>query len=322
MKKKSREIEIFSLSFLDIISCAFGAIILILLVIKKGDTRLEKSLDFNTVEKNIIDNLNYSQSIEKLRAENKLLKSMINTKSSNIEVISNQLEQKKKEIESNAIVNQKKKESINSLELVANSLTQANNKVGKKTVKDKEVGGIPVDSEYVVFIIDTSGSMKAIWDKVTRELINILNVHPKVKGFQILNDNGLHLLGAYENKWIPDTPSKRNNILNILKNWNSASNSSPVEGLEIALKRYTSKNNNTSIYIFGDEFTGGSYTPVFSTIKKLSTRKKIRISGVGFISLGSTNDRFATLMREVAENNNGTFLGLPIIGMDLRQYEK
>ena len=109
MKKKSREIEIFSLSFLDIISCAFGAIILILLVIKKGDTRLEKSLDFNTVEKNIIDNLNYSQSIEKLRAENKLLKSVINTKSSNIEVISNQLEQKKKEIESNAIVNQKKK---------------------------------------------------------------------------------------------------------------------------------------------------------------------------------------------------------------------
>ena len=322
MKKKSREIEIFSLSFLDIISCAFGAIILILLVIKKGDTRLEKSLDFSTVEKNIIDNLNYSQSIEKLREENKLLKSIINSKSSNIEVIKNRLEQKKKEIESNAIVNQKKEESINSLELAANSLIQANNKVGKNTVKDKEVGGIPVDSEYVVFIIDTSGSMKAIWDKVTRELINILNVHPKVKGFQILNDNGLHLLGAYENKWIPDTPSKRNNILSILKNWNSASNSSPVEGLEIALKRYTSKKHNTSIYIFGDEFTGGSYTPVFSTIKKLSTRKNIRISGVGFISLGTTNDRFATLMREIAENNNGTFLGLPIIGMDLRQYEK
>ena len=32
----------------------------------------------------------------------------------------------------------------------------------------KEVGGIPVDSEYVVFIIDTSGSMKALWGKVTK----------------------------------------------------------------------------------------------------------------------------------------------------------
>ena len=54
--------------------------------------------------------------------------------------------------------------------------------------------------------------MKAIWNKVTKELVNVLNVHPKVKGFQILNDNGMHLLGAYENKWIPDTPSKRKNF--------------------------------------------------------------------------------------------------------------
>ena len=322
MNKKNREIEIFSLSFLDIISCAFGAIILILLVIKKGDTRLEKKLDFDIVEKNIIEDLTYSQSIEKLRTENKLLNSIINTKSINIDALRNKLEQKKKKIESYAKVNQKKEDSINSLELIKNSLRQANNKVGKNNVKDKEIGGIPVDSEYVVFIIDTSGSMKAIWDKVTKELINILNIHPKVKGFQILNDNGLHLLGAYENKWIPDTPSRRNNILNILKNWNSASNSSPVEGLEVALKRYTSKKHNTSIYIFGDEFTGGSYTPVFSTIKKLSSRKNIRISGVGFISQGASNDRFATLMREITENNNGTFLGLPIVGMDLRQYQK
>ena len=161
--------------------------------------------------------------------------------------------------------------------------------------------------------------MKAIWEKVTKELVNILNIHPKVKGFQILNDNGIHLLGAYENKWIPDTPSKRNNIIKILKKWNSASNSSPIEGLEVALKRYTSRKHNTSIYIFGDEFTGGSYTPVFSTIEKLSIKRNIRINGIGFISLGSTNDRFATLMREIAENNNGTFLALPIVGMDLRQ---
>ena len=56
-----------------------------------------------------------------------------------------------------------------------------------------------------------------------------------------------------------------------------------------------------------------------STIEKLSIKRNIRINGIGFISLGSTNDRFATLMREIAENNNGTFLALPIVGMDLRQ---
>ena len=319
MIKRTKEIEIFSLSFLDIISCAFGAIILILLVIKKGDSIPEQNLDFNKVEENIIESLEVAESIEKLKAENRLLTFFIEQKSESIENLNSQLDQKKIQIESNAVLNKKKENSIENLKFASASLNETKNKVGKKDLKDKEVGGIPVDSEYVVFIIDTSGSMKAIWDKVTKELVNVLNIHPKVKGFQILNDNGQHLLGAYENKWIPDTPSKRNNIIKILKNWNSASNSSPIEGLEIALKRYTSRKHNTSIYIFGDEFTGGSYTPVFATIEKLSIKKNIRINGIGFISLGSTNDRFATLMREIVENNNGAFLALPIVGMDLRQ---
>ena len=322
MIKRNKEIEIFSLSFLDIISCAFGAIILILLVIKKGNSISEQNINLNKVEQIIIDNLKVTQNIEKIKAENKLLNSFIKEKSIGIENLSSQLDQKKTQIESNALLNKKKEGSIESLSFATTRLSQAKNKVGKNKSKDKEIGGIPVDSEYVVFIVDTSGSMKAIWDKVTKELVNILNIHPKVKGFQILNDNGQHLLSAYVNKWIPDTPSKRNNIIKILRNWNSVSNSSPVEGLEIALRRYTSKKHNTSIYIFGDEFSGGSYTPVFSTIEKLSMKKNIRINGIGFISLGITNDRFATLMREIAENYNGAFLALPIVGMDLRQYNK
>ena len=95
MIKRTREIEIFSLSFLDIISCAFGAIILILLVIKKGDSIPEQNLDFNKVEENIIDNLKVTQSIEKLKAENRLLTSFINDKSDSIENLNSQLEKKK-----------------------------------------------------------------------------------------------------------------------------------------------------------------------------------------------------------------------------------
>ena len=77
MIKRNREIEIFSLSFLDIISCAFGAIILILLVIKKGDSIPEKNLDLNKIEENILENLKIMQNIEKLKAENKLLNTLI-----------------------------------------------------------------------------------------------------------------------------------------------------------------------------------------------------------------------------------------------------
>ena len=65
MIKRNREIEIFSLSFLDIISCAFGAIILILLVNKKGDSIPEQNLDINRVEENIIEKLKVSLLLKK-----------------------------------------------------------------------------------------------------------------------------------------------------------------------------------------------------------------------------------------------------------------
>ena len=93
MIKRNREIEIFSLSFLDIISCAFGAIILILLVIKKGESIPEQSLDINSVEENIIEKLKVSENIEKLKAENRVLTSFIKEKSDSIDNLNRELEQ-------------------------------------------------------------------------------------------------------------------------------------------------------------------------------------------------------------------------------------
>ena len=36
-KRKRREIEIFSMSFLDVVSCGFGAIILLLIIVRFGE---------------------------------------------------------------------------------------------------------------------------------------------------------------------------------------------------------------------------------------------------------------------------------------------
>ena len=178
-----------------------------------------------------------------------------------------------------------------------------------------EVAGIPVDSDYVVFIVDTSGSMKEIWQRVTKELENILRIHPKIKGFQILNDNGAHILSGYKGRWIPDVPKRRESVLNLFKNWNSASNSSPVEGLEIALRRYANPNTKLSIYIIGDEYSGSSFDSVINVVANLnynraSGKSLARIHAIGFISKYSTG-RFATLMREVTRRNNGTFIAMP-----------
>jgi len=157
--------------------------------------------------------------------------------------------------------------------------------------------------------------MKEIWNRVVTEVVNIIKIHPKIKGFQILNDNGAHIVSAYEGKWIPDTPRRRQSVINLFRSWNSASNSSPVEGLEVALKRYAKSNISLSIYIFGDEYSGSSYDPVINALVRLNTnrvtgKKLAKIHAVGFISKYSTG-RFATLMREVTRRNNGTFIALP-----------
>ena len=44
---------------------------------------------------------------------------------------------------------------------------------------------------------------------------------------------------AYKNKWIPDTPTWRKNSLKLFKMWVIASNSSPLEGIEWALIKYS-----------------------------------------------------------------------------------
>ena len=46
------------------------------------------------------------------------------------------------------------------LSLVQSTLNQASIKPEKRqNIRDEEVGGIPVDSDYIIFIVDTSGSM-------------------------------------------------------------------------------------------------------------------------------------------------------------------
>ena len=72
---------------------------------------------------------------------------------------------------------------------------------------DAPVGGIPVDSEYIIFVIDTSGSMQRFaWPLLRRKMDEVLDAYPKVKGLQIMNDEGVYMFSSYAGKWIPDTP--------------------------------------------------------------------------------------------------------------------
>lgn len=316
MRRKRAGFDIFNLSFLDIISCGFGAVVLLVLISKFVDAP-DPGVSENPaalLEEVLSVEARLAALEKQLAEENDALVSkqlLLDRMAAQSEAVGRQVQTANERA-------QKLAEDVAGLEAVQQSLDRLKRtsiSAPNQVARDDEVGGIPVDSDHVIFIVDTSGSMQQIWGRVVAEVENVIRIHPKIKGFQVLNDNGAHLLSAFTGRWIPDTPSYRKNTINLLKSWQSASNSSPVEGLEIALKRYVNPNTKVSIYIFGDEYSGSSYDPVINALFRLNTNRVTgdrlaRVHAVGFISPFSTG-RFAVLMREVTRRNDGTFLALP-----------
>jgi hypothetical protein len=328
MKTRRRDIEIFSLSFLDVICCGFGAIILLFVLSKFAEPVIieELSEDLQSVI------VRLEEELHEIRGETAVLNRELQGKKE-------QLSQEKKKLArlrgdlSNikgefAASNQYAQVQNIIEEKLARALQQLTDEM-KRLLKnqprkvDRSVGGIPVDSEYIIFIIDTSGSMQRnAWRLVQKKLAETLKVYPKVKGIQIMNDMGTYMFSQYRGKWIPDTPARRRAIISNLSTWRSFSNSSPVEGIEAAIRTFYSPDKKISLFVFGDEFSGNAIQPVIDEVDRINkaTRdgtRRVRIHAVGFpvmlkdsVGRGNTGERFATLMRILCQKNGGTFVGL------------
>jgi hypothetical protein len=160
------------------------------------------------------------------------------------------------------------------------------------------------------------------WPLVQKKFRETLDVYPKVKGIQVMNDMGEYMFSQYRGKWIPDTPARRRAIISRLSSWRAFSNSSPVEGITAAIRTFYATDKKISLYVFGDEFSGHRIQPVIDTVDHINKRTKdgsrrVRIHAVGFPVVmaktkvsGNTGERFATLMRILCQRNGGTFVGL------------
>ena len=316
MKLRKKEFDVFNLSFLDVISCGFGAVIILVLISKPNDDVSVTGKDeVNDLLKTVITLENTVSKVKQSIAEQLSKSNQLANEKQRLDSASTKLDKK--------IQQQQQKQAsladdLDGLALVESTLKRAAipTPTTTNTDRDDEVGGIPVDSDYVIFIVDTSGSMKQIWGRVSSEIINVLNIHPEVKGFQILNDMGSSLVSGYDGKWMTDTPGRRKSAIKLFSTWGELSNSSPVEGVQTALRKYAKPNITTSIYVFGDDYTGSSYDPIIAKITRQNTlsstgKKLAKIHGIGFISAGTT-DRFGILMRELTKQNGGTFLALPL----------
>jgi hypothetical protein len=319
--KTRRTVEVFSLSFLDVISCGFGAIILLLvlsLALEPATLENMKADMKETIER-------IKKQLERTADDSQTLQKELSIKQESVQEVRRQLAQKEKELQQ-ALKNDPAElaRRKGELQAVVQELTEEMRRLYSKSIsRDSVIGGIPVDSEYIIFVIDTSGSMlKVAWPLVVKKVEEVLSVYPEVKGLQVINDMGSYMFGAYAGKWIPDTPARRREVIRRLRSWQSFSNSSPVEGIQHAVRVFFRKGERISLYVFGDDFSGGSINAVLNEVARINNqdvrgKSRVRIHTFGFPVL-STNPqydqgnkvRFAHLMRLLAEQNAGSFVGL------------
>lgn len=325
MKVKRREVEVFSLSFMDCICCGFGAIILLMvltdvshpIVIERSRDAMEGQL------------LRLQEELFEIRGETDQLNRELQGRVADLQKERQRLSRLQGDLtnvrgEFKASSSDAAVTNVVETELVSayQELTAEMERLLKQPrprPSAASVGGIPVDSEYIVFVIDTSNSMVSMhWESTLQLMREILDIYPEVKGLQVMNDQGRYMFGGTPGRWLTDSTDTRNRIRDTLGNWQPYSQSNPVPGIEQALRAHRIPGARISIYVIGDEFTGESIQAAVDSIDRLNARSpdkpRARIHAIGFPEGAGmppfTNIRFSALMREVAKRNDGTFVGL------------
>jgi hypothetical protein len=326
---KKRSLDVFSLSFLDCICCAFGAVILLFVLSKFGpplkSSTSEQRLDDRAIEQ--------AETSSYLKEQISLWDRKVHQATIELDEVRKRLARLQGDlakVEGQFAATSGDAQVQNRIE---GQLARARQELTAEMRRllayqpppppSRSIGGIPVDSEYIIFIIDTSGSMQRYtWSLVRKKIKETLQIYPQVKGIQVLNDMGNYMFPQYRGQWIPDTPARRKAIVNTLRTWRSFSNSSPVEGIQAAIRTFYARDKKISLYVFGDEFSGPDIQAVVSAVDRINRTgpggsRRVRIHAVGFPVVlqetrqqGSTGERFATLMRALCQRNGGTFVGL------------
>jgi len=311
--KRREELSVFSLSFLDAICCGFGAIVLLLVLTKVGEPRAIETA------REDLDGLvaRLEAELHEIRGETLVLERELRTREEQVS------EERAAVARLRGDLEEIQGEFTAAQQELTEEMRRLQDRQYRRPPDDTIVGGIPVDSEYVIFIIDTSGSMvNYAWPTVNRKMSEVLDAYPKIKGLQVMNDMGQYMYSHYAGKWIPDTPGRRRAVKERLASWTAFSNSSPVEGITAAIRAFGRGGNRVSLYVFGDEFSGSSIDQVVRSIDRInppssSGERPVRIHAIGFPTVfsvagapDSTGIKFATLMRILCRRNGGTFVGL------------
>lgn len=328
-RKRSRDFDVFNLSFLDSICCGFGAIILLFVLSKASEPAVIESVreDLSGRLRDLQEEKFALQGeVTRLNRELPGKRRQLSEDEENLARLRGDLS----DIQGQFAGSEDRARIQNILagqlaaarQALTDEMRRLLAQVQDSPPPDAPIAGVPVESEYVLFVIDTSGSMvHGAWPQMLRHMEEILDAHPNLRGLQVMNDMGQYMFPQYAGQWIPDTPARRRALLNVLRTWWPFSNSSPVEGIQEALRRHATAETRMSIYMLGDEFGPGNMTAILETVQRLNTSPdgslRARIHTIGFpvvirgnLSPRNTGYRFAMLMREISHRNGGTFVGL------------
>ncbi|MEM9385438.1 MAG: hypothetical protein AAGA68_10285 [Pseudomonadota bacterium] len=312
--RRARSRDVFGLALLDVVSCGFGAIVLLILISRTGLVPTPSpAVDSGALLTRTFALEQEQQQLDDLleRERLKLAESQGNNADARLALQRLAATEQSRLADADAlsastdVLKQRGEDLERTIQLTRND-TDA---------QDEEVGGIPVDGDYVIFVIDTSGSMRQIWSWVVREMDSLLTIHPQVKGFQIMNDNGIYMYPGQRGGWIKDTRGNRLQAFAKLKAWGANSNSNPMQGITEALRTYGAqmkRGDKVSIYVLGDDYTGPSYerdVTIAGQLNGAPGERLARIHALAFF-VARTAPKFATLMREMAYRNDGTFMAL------------
>jgi len=305
-------VEVFNIAFLDIISCAFGAVVMLVLLAKNGTEDTERGPSNVSV---LIDQVLQAQ------ADVETLKGALSDKLQELEAAQSKtasVTEQKDNLDSSI---PRAQQTINQLKDKASSLrneirqaTAMLNTPNPTDTPDDDVGGIPTDAEYVIFAIDNSGSMSSGsgWNRVITIVNDILKNHPKMKGFQIMSADGSFMFASKAGQWLDDRKTMRDTAMSQMKSFKGGA-SQPEAGILKAIKLYKNTKGRVSLYVFGDDYQRSNLDQIVGQITQANQgangQPVIRIHGVGFSRSNGNAQRFSAFMQAVAKRNRGAFIG-------------
>ena len=310
MSKQRKISELFSMSFLDIMACGFGALVLILLISEFQESKVME----------VENNANIFLEAQEEKAK-KIIKveSLDKLMSLNIEDLISareRLDVLKMELDKKSSISSKLNDLASDTDF---QISKQRLKSLSAPMEQKEASGIKLDSRYLVFIIDTSGSMEP-WAKIVQEIDSLIQTFPDLEGYMVMNDNGRIFHGG--DPWLNPTKINRSASIGILRanraKYGSLSN--PIDGLKKVIRVWGDKYKDLGVFIMGDDILDQTrrIETISQEVLKLNTdssgKTKVRVNAVGFLTSRANpsqqqgNKNYLMLMRELTEQSGGAMV--------------